>query len=145
VGLGQSTRKGTISVATPTRQFEYPVTEWFTGEYAAIPERMREGLKRYVIDGLIPGDFLTAIIQNNLRNAVGYADDENLPLLPLYVRWFYNRPPSVSHGSPEAFVEWLDELAEVRNAIENMLGAGPAADAIVESVRVAKAATVANS
>jgi hypothetical protein len=116
------------------------VSEWFTGEYSAIPERMQEGIKRFVVDGLIPGDFLKAVIQNDLRGTVGHADDENLPLIPLYVRWFYNRPPSVSHGSPEAFVNWLDELAEVRNAVENMLGAGPTADAIVESVRVAKAA-----
>jgi hypothetical protein len=94
-------------VATAT-QFEYPVSEWFTGEYAAIPERMREGLKRYVIDRLRPGDFITAVVRNDLRNAVSRADDENLPLIPLYVQWFYNTAPARCHGSPEAFAEWLD-------------------------------------
>lgn len=93
-------------MATAT-QFEFPVSEWFTGEYEAIPERMQEGLKRYVIDRLRPGDFITAVIMNDLRNAVGHADDDNLPLLPLYVRWFYNVAPSRCHGSPMAFVEWL--------------------------------------
>jgi hypothetical protein len=88
--------------------FEYPVAEWFTGEYSAIPERMQEALKRYVIERLRPGDFLTAVIMNDLRNAVGYADDDNLPLLPLYVRWFHNIAPSRCHGSPAAFVAWLE-------------------------------------
>jgi hypothetical protein len=91
-----------------TTQFEYTVEEWFTGEYAAIPERMQEGIKRYVIDRLSPGDFLVAVITNNLKNAVGHADDENLPLLPLYVRWLYNRAPSRCHGSPAAFAAWLE-------------------------------------
>ena len=94
-------------MATAT-QFEYPVSEWFTGEYESIPAHMQDGLKRYVIDRLRPGDFLTAVIMNDLRNAVGHADDDNLPLLPLYVRWFYNRAPSRCHGSPAAFVAWLE-------------------------------------
>ena len=84
------------------------MSEWFTGEYAEIPAYMQEGLKRYVIERLRPGDFITAVIMNDLRNAVGHADDDNLPLLPLYVRWFYNRAPSRCHGSPAAFVAWLE-------------------------------------
>lgn len=94
-------------MATAT-QFEYPVSEWFTGEYAAIPERMQEGLKRYVIDRLRPGNFITAVVRNDLRDAVRCADDENLPLIPLYVRWFYNVAPARCHGSHEACAAWLD-------------------------------------
>ena len=94
-------------MATATQQFERPVEEWFTGEYAAIPSRMQEGLKRYVIDRLLPGDFITAVVRNDLRDAVRRADDENLPLIPLYVRWFYNVAPARCHGSPEAFARWL--------------------------------------
>lgn len=94
-------------MATATTQFEYPVEEWFTGEYSAIPERMQDAIKRYVIDRCRPGDFLTAVITNDLRGAAGTADADNLQLLPLYVRWFYNRAPGSCHGSPTKFVAWL--------------------------------------
>jgi len=109
VGLGQSTAtNGANSVSTATQQFEYPVEEWFTGEYASIPERMQEAIKRYVIDHVRPGQFLMAVICNNLRDAVNYADDENLLLIRLYVQWFYNRAPSSCHGSPTNMVTWIE-------------------------------------
>lgn len=94
-------------MATATQQFEYPVEEWFISDYARIPERVQEAIKRYLIDRLRPGDFLTAVICNDLRNSISRADGENLELIPLYVGWFYNRAPAKSHGSPEAFEAWL--------------------------------------
>jgi hypothetical protein len=94
-------------MATATQQFEYPVAEWFTGDYADIPERMQDAIRRYVIDRVQPGRFLTAVICNDLRNAVGSADDENLPLLKLYLQWFYNRAPAPCHGSYDAMQAWL--------------------------------------
>ena len=94
-------------MSTATQQFEYPVEEWFTGDYSAIPERMQTALKNYVLERRRPGDFLMAVIMNDLRNAVNYADDENLPIIKLYVQWFYNRAPASCHGSPTAFVKWL--------------------------------------
>ena len=89
-------------------QFEYPVETWFEGDsYGQIPPHMQEAIKRYVIERKAPGDFLRAVITNDLRNAVGRADDTNLPLLPIYVRWFYNRAPISCYGSCENFVAWL--------------------------------------
>lgn len=82
------------------RSFEEPT-------YAKIPERMREALLRYVLSGIHPGDFLTAVICNNLRAAVMGADDENIHLLREYLWWFYNIAPSSCHGSPEKFEDWL--------------------------------------
>jgi hypothetical protein len=87
--------------------FEYPVEEWFTGEYAAIPPHMQDAIKRYVIDKLRPGSFLSSVISNDLRGAVNYADSENLPLLPVYVKWFYNRAPSGCSGNPQQLEDWL--------------------------------------
>ena len=53
-----------------------------------IPERMMDGIKRYVEGGLRPGRFLTAVIENNLSNACGFADDENMSNLPAYAAFF---------------------------------------------------------
>lgn len=67
---------------------------------------MRSALVNWVERGEAPGDFLQAVIRNDLRNAVWRADSENLPLLTTYLHWFYwNAPPGCS-GSPEAFAAW---------------------------------------
>ena len=87
--------------------FEYPVEEWFTDEYSEIPSHMQDAIQRYIIDCSAPGDFLRAVVENNLRRAVGSADAVNLPLLPLYVKFFYNRAPAGCHGSPQAVAAWL--------------------------------------
>jgi hypothetical protein len=96
-------------VATTTIQFEHPVETWFDGQYSLIPERMREALKRYVIDRIAPGSFLTRIIQNDLKGAFDYADDENIKLIGLYLLWLENFPPARSWGSPSAMAKWLKE------------------------------------
>lgn len=79
----------------------------FSGEYEQFPQHMRDAITRYIIDGIKPGSFLSAVISNNLQKAVFAADDDNLPLLKLYVRWFYWEAPGNSWGSPEAMEHWL--------------------------------------
>jgi hypothetical protein len=66
----------------------------FDGSYAVIPEHMREAILNYVLHHKKPGDFLTAVICNDLRSAVFNADEDNLPLLRTYLFWFYNRCPA---------------------------------------------------
>ncbi|NBO20262.1 MAG: hypothetical protein EBV03_13785 [Proteobacteria bacterium] len=83
--------------------------DWFDGEYSAIPEYMRAALVRYVVERIQPGSFLTAVICNDLRTAVNNADDENLPLLKTYVRWFYNIAPAVCHGNYGTMRNWLEQ------------------------------------
>ena len=73
-----------------------------------IPDRMLDGIKRYVEDGIIPGSFLRAIIENDLRNAVGCADDENLVNIPAYVSYFYNETPGACWGSKEKMKRWVE-------------------------------------
>lgn len=77
------------------------------GYYSEIPEHMRAAIKRYIVNRIQPGDFLTAVITNNLREAVNRADAENLPLLKLYVQWFYNIAPGTCHGSVERMQKYL--------------------------------------
>jgi hypothetical protein len=95
-----------------TGPFDFVGQRSFTGEYADIPERMRGGMIRYVNAGILPGDFLVAVITNDLKEAVGRADDENVQLIPLYVRWFYNQAPSPCWGLPKRLREWVQERQE---------------------------------
>lgn len=72
-----------------------------------IPERMMGGIRRYVNDRIKPGRFLTAVICNNLNNAVGAADDENMANLPAYAAYFHNEVPAICWGSKEKMIGWL--------------------------------------
>lgn len=83
-----------------------------------IPERMMGGMKRYVNDKVKPGNFLTAVIQNDLCGALGQADDENMRNLPAFVGWLYNEAPMACWGSKERMHNWLkggaaEEVAEL--------------------------------
>jgi hypothetical protein len=72
-----------------------------------VPERMRESLELYVKKGVRPGSFFTAIIQNNLKEAVAMADDENMQNIPAYVNYFYNHAPIPCWGSEKKMEAWI--------------------------------------
>ena len=72
-----------------------------------IPERMMPGLQRYIEDHVQPGDFLQAVICNNLKNAIDRADYENMVNLPAYVAFLYNQAPAGCWGSKEIYHEWI--------------------------------------
>lgn len=86
----------------------------FTGDYAAIPQYMQNSIMNYALHRKKPGDFLTAVICNDLRGAVSHADSTNLPLLKTYVQWFYNRCPAFLVGK-ENFVRHLNPEAGERD------------------------------
>lgn len=74
-----------------------------------IPDYMQGGIVRYYENGIPPGDFLTAVINNNLKEAFGHADDVNVNCLKAYVMWFYNEAPSGSWGYAGAAKDWLSQ------------------------------------
>ena len=73
-----------------------------------IPERMHGGIQRYIEQHAMPGDFLMAVVCNNLKEACARADDENMLLLPVYAAFFYHEAPAACWGSPEKVRAWLD-------------------------------------
>ena len=79
----------------------YVFRQWY------IPERMMGGLERYFESHIAPGDFLTAVLQNDLMEAMGRADDENIANLPAYAGYLYNEAPSGTYGSVENFNNWI--------------------------------------
>ena len=72
-----------------------------------VPPEMLAAIKRYIHGRVIPGDFLQAVICNDLTGAVGRADDDNLANLPAFVGYFYNEAPSRCWGSKEKMEAWL--------------------------------------
>lgn len=73
-----------------------------------IPERMQGGLKRWICEGIEPGGFLTAVLQNNLFEAVGRADIFNSKIIPDYCEFLWNYAPSACFGSVEEFNKWAE-------------------------------------
>ena len=79
----------------------YQFRKWY------IRDEMIEAIGRYVDHGIGPGDFLCAVICNNLREAIGCADDENLDNLPAFVAYFHNEVPGPCWGSTLKMTEWI--------------------------------------
>lgn len=77
-----------------------------------IPQHMRGAVRRYFLEGIPPGSFLTAVLTNNLMDALGYADDDNRHALPSYGEFLYNHVPAASFGSPDRVKAWIDSFAE---------------------------------
>ena len=71
-----------------------------------IPERMMGGIRRYIEHGIKPGDFLCAVIDNDLALACGRADNENQKNIPAYPAYFYNEAPRACYGDSIKRIEW---------------------------------------
>lgn len=72
-----------------------------------IGENMMGALTRYINDRLRPGDFLSAVLSNDLKEACGRADHHNKEILFEYVNYLYNYCPAACWGSYEKVNEWL--------------------------------------
>lgn len=81
-----------------------------------IPGGMLDDLMAYVEHGYEPGDFLCAVISNDLTEACGRADDRNLHIIAAYVAWLYNEAPSTCWGSKAKMDAWIADKAEERES-----------------------------
>jgi hypothetical protein len=77
-------------------------------DYSALPEHMREGAEDYIEHGHKPGSFLRAVLENNLIEAFGHADDTNLAAMHAWAEWLYNETPSACWGSPAKVTAWME-------------------------------------
>ena len=73
---------------------------------------MHGGIARYVEQRIDPGDFLYAVLTNDLAEAAGRADETNIRLLHVYAAFFCNEVPRNCHGSKKAVYTWLQESTE---------------------------------
>ena len=64
-----------------------------------IPGYMQGGLIRYFNNGISPGSFMSAVLENNLVEAQGRADSTNAEIIPEYVRFLQNKVPATAWGS----------------------------------------------
>ena len=88
------------------------ITDSYEFRGFTIPNYMMAGIRRYIKKGIPPGDFLRAVICNDLTDAVSRADDVNLYNLPAYAGYFYNEAPGNCWGSREKMEKWIAKFAD---------------------------------
>lgn len=76
-------------------------------DYVLIDTDMLDALRRYIFEAIPPGDFLMAVLCNDLKEAVGRADHRNIGAIPAYVALLYNDAPGTCWGSEEKVQAWL--------------------------------------
>jgi len=97
--------------------------------WCGIPDYMQDGLALYLLRGVSPGHFLSAVLSNDLKEAIARADDTNCRVLREYMVFLYNNSPAhACYGSPEKVAAWIKS--------GGMLGQAPGAKrlGIVQSV-----------
>lgn len=72
-----------------------------------IKQSTLDALDRYVVGHVPTGDFLRAVLSNNLIESFSRADDENLTAMHEITKYIYNMIPSACWGSPEKVEAWL--------------------------------------
>jgi len=74
-----------------------------------LPEDLKQDIDQYVEYGRPTGGFLQACIENNLKDAVGRADECNLRLIPEIVSYLHNRTPMDCWGKSHSYVQWINK------------------------------------
>jgi hypothetical protein len=76
-----------------------------------IPSHTKAALDRYVNERIIPGDFLFAVLSNDLFNAIERADRVNMFMnitaMREIVEYIYTELPSNSWGDRKTVLEYL--------------------------------------
>ena len=85
-------------------------------EYGRI-DHLRSSLDNFIEHGIIPGDFLTGVLEDSISKAVGHADDTSVELIPIISCWLFNEAPLKAWGSPKKVRAWAAARREARSAV----------------------------
>ena len=80
--------------------------EWARG-LERLPPHMVDGMVRYIVQGVPPGSFMSAVLSGDLFGALRRADDVNRNSLPEYGTFLSNYAPCGCFGSEDRFDEWV--------------------------------------
>jgi len=110
-----------------TADGSFELTAEDKAELNSVPGHLRGAIVRYIEHGVPPGDFLGAVITNDLFEAIGRADEISRASLLHIVRWFYNNAPRECYGTTSRMVEWVKTHKEAREAADVAAGGNYAA------------------
>lgn len=78
---------------------------------AGVPGHLIDGLVLYLVEGISPGHFLTAVLENNLMAAMSRADEVSRAGLFELCIFLYNDVPERAWGSPARVRAWMEQHA----------------------------------
>ena len=78
-------------------------------DYDMLPSHMREGTRRYIEEGVEPGQFTVAVFANDFLGAAGRADENNSMVLRAWALFIYNEVPGNCHGSYDKVAAWIKQ------------------------------------
>lgn len=81
---------------------------WATG-LDQFPQLLHNGLINHVLIGRPAGDFLNAVLCNDLMEAVARADGQNVTRLRAIMVFLHNFTPKLCRGSAAAVKAWRDD------------------------------------
>lgn len=84
-------------------------------DYGQIGEPILKGINRFVLLHEGKGDFITAVLCNDLREAFARADHLNQKVLFQIVSYCHNQIPGNCWGSPEKVKAWIEMPVEKWN------------------------------
>lgn len=84
--------------------------------YEMVREDTLDGILLFAEQGVPPGDFLRAVLCNDLKGACNHADRDNACALFDIVRFCYHEIPSGCWGDTERYEEWMQMKADFRKA-----------------------------
>jgi len=99
---------GSIAHLPPPTQDEH--AEQIYRKYlvaTGVPSQLHDGLVLYLTDGVRPGSFLTAVLENDLITAVRRGDPECRAQLAPIVDFLLRHVPIRAWGSAENVATWI--------------------------------------
>ena len=66
-----------------------------------------DDLRLYVEEGRPMNHFLTALVENDLMECIGRADEQSLEALDAYCAWLRTYAPRACYGSAERMADWI--------------------------------------
>lgn len=78
-------------------------------EVRVVSDSFKEALDRYVQTGELHGGFLTALLENDLREAICRADTNNRRDLPYIVEYCMQHIPYQCWGSKQKVDNWINQ------------------------------------
>ncbi len=76
----------------------------------SVPEHMHAGIFDWLVYGVQPGGFLSAVLANDLVEAFARADDINQRSMLKWAQYLYNEAPVGSWGSVETCERWAERF-----------------------------------
>jgi hypothetical protein len=87
---------------------------WIETKHGVVKKETLEDLHRYIESGIDPGEFLRAVLRNDLIESFRTADIYNASTMRVLVKYVSNEVPTVCYGSSDKVRDWIEYHAKQR-------------------------------